>query len=201
VQFHQCLGDGQAQARAALRRDEELSSCWNFWKSLARFSGAMPSPWSATPTMTACSEAMAVTVTAELGGANFTALASRLTSACTMRSGSTSTGGRMAGSLASMATWAARAVALDDLDRLAHQVGHLARLRVEVRWPDSIFEMSRMSLMMRTRRSQLLSRNLQQLLVLGVGTDPGSSSTSCTEPRMEVSGVRNSWLTIDTNSS
>ena len=68
------------------------------------------------------------------------------------------------------------------------------------RWPDSIFSRSRMSLTRRVSRSLFLSAMSSRPLACG-GIGPAApEATRPRAPRMEVSGVRSSWLTVDTNS-
>ena len=67
--------------------------------------------------------------------------------------------------------------------------------------PESIRSMSRMSLIRRTSRS-VFSTAISTIRWPFSGSGPSTpDSSSPSEPRIEVSGVRSSWLTIEVNSS
>ncbi len=90
-----------------------------------------------------------------------------------MRSGSTITGRMLAGMLTSSVTPALRAgLATTSTDWRTRSATLTAFLR-SARLPDSIFETSRMSLMMRTSRSQLFSAICSRLAMLRVRHRPG----------------------------
>ena len=143
----------------------------------------------------------ASTTTIEWLGVNLTAFESRLTSTCTMRSGSARTSGSPGSTCTLKATPDAAAMASTFSIACATRSSAREGRSRSMLLPASIFETSRMSLMIRIRRSQLFSATWSRWRCSASGTLPWSSSTSCSEPRIEVNGVRSSWLTTDTNSS
>ncbi len=67
-------------------------------------------------------------------------------------------------------------------------------------WPASILEMSRMLLMSRMSRSVFLSEMSTRWRWVSSSTRPASESSRWSDPLMEVSGVRSSCETVETNS-
>src|SRR6266850_140478 len=66
--------------------------------------------------------------------------------------------------------------------------------------PDSIFSMSRMSLMMSSRRWPLRSATSVSSLTSFESSPATPELSSCSAPMIEVSGVRSSWLSVEVNS-
>ena len=67
--------------------------------------------------------------------------------------------------------------------------------------PDCIRSRSRMSLISRTSRSELLTAMRSRLAAFSLTSPTNPAESSPRAPRIEVSGVRSSWLTVEMNSS
>ena len=67
-------------------------------------------------------------------------------------------------------------------------------------WPDSIFSTSRMSLIRRARRSLFFAAMSTKVRALSGSSPVTPPAISPSAPRIEVSGVRSSWLTTEMKS-
>ncbi|MNN16562.1 hypothetical protein D3C81_1297060 [compost metagenome] len=184
------------------RRVVDPSSCWKASKTASCMSAAMPMPVSrtlrrrlATPSPLARSRALTTTSPC---GVNLMALPARLVSTWRSRPGSPS---RVCGSAGSTSSTSSRPLAcarmacarMVSCSSWRRSKGMLSRVSM----PASIFEKSRMSLMMHSRASAealTISRYLRWW------ASSSESSTRSVMPRMPFIGVRISWLMLARNS-
>ena len=182
-------------------RASVASTCTNFSNTRSRYSSGMPVPWSRTVMRVVVPSFSMPTTTSPPRGENLTALDRRLMTTCVIRSGSTRT-------VASCEAGSSRTVtpkfsANPLLASIACSASALSSIgsSANTTLPDSIFSISRMSLIKRTSRWLLLWAMARSRLA-GSGNGPAAPpASSPSEPAIEVIGVRNSWLTVATNSS
>ena len=176
-------------------------TCRNFSKIAPWCSAAIPMPLSATSTRTAPAASESATRTRPAPGAqNFTALASRFSSTCCSRSRSATTIGTRSGTSVSSCTLRSRysaavesAASRTTARRSTGSAAHSAR-------PDSIFARSRIWLISRVSRS-VSRRMMPTNSCRFAAASSGLSWRISANARIDVSGVRSSWLTVDTKSS
>ena len=87
------------------------------------------------------------------------------------------------------------------IDGLAHDLASLTGRKARGSRPLWMRSRSRMSLMSRTRRSELVRAMRSRLAALSFSSPRMPEESRPSAPRMEVSGVRSSWLTVEMNSS
>ena len=163
-------------------------------------SAAMPRPWSRTRSSACRPVALTVTLTPPPGGENLMALESRLVTTWTMRSTSTLREGRPASVSTVMVM--PRDSAKAAMPSTATDTNSSTRCgpRSSWMWPASILEMSRMLVMRRMRRTVFLTEMSMSWRWVLSRVSEGSDRSRCSEPLMEVSGVRSSCDTVETNS-
>ena len=190
--------------RSALRRRSAVSGSENRALSVTsrqRSAGSMPGPLSRTSTRRAPDCACRATrIWPRPGSQNFAALDSRFSITWMMRSTSARTGGTFCGS------WTSTLIACSSKTWLMPVTASPISSRISTRdschsaLPDSIFERSNTWLISRVRRSVslvMMPRNFERCSASTLGC----SSRICVKARIEVSGVRSSWLTVETKSS
>ncbi len=176
------------------------SSCWNFLKSLPMSSGAMPRPRSVTRSSSCAPARRVVTCTVDPAGENLMAFESRFVTTCTMRSPSTRTWGRPRSTSDSMTMLRLSAKAA--IPSTATETNSSTECTPSSSWmcPASIFEMSRILVMSRMRRSVFFTEMSTSCRWVASSWRPGSDRSRWSDPLIEVSGVRSSWETVETNS-
>ncbi len=182
-----------------LSRESDASTCWKRPKIESSLSAGMPRPWSITSKRVPPATAEQPTRTVPPSLENLSALEMRFVSAWRMRSGSAETLARPSPTSsvtpASAASCSSPSTARTRRS-LAAQVS-----RAIGTCPEVMRSMSRMSLMSRTRRSVFCTA-ISTMRRPFSGSSPSTpDSNSPSEPRIDVSGVRSSWLTTEVNSS
>ncbi len=181
-----------------LLRESVESTCWKRPKIDSSWSAGMPRPVSRTVKRISPPRRTELICTVAPGGENFTALPTRFVSVCRTRSASASNGaGAVSTASVTSAAWAAGSITsvARAMSCSASQV--VSRRR---RASESRRSRSRMSLIRRTRRS-VFSTAIWVIRCARSGSGPRTPlSSRPSEPRIEVSGVRSSWLTTDVNS-
>ena len=183
-----------------LFRDAAPPACWKRPKILSVNSGGMPGPRSRTSTVIASSPLCAERSTVAPAGENLIALDTRFVNTWISRSASPITSAALSSLETRSVTFASRARASSPATVMSSSGVIRSRSCRTVDWPASILSMSRMSLMRRINRSVLLIA-----ICSSSRPRPGRSPVlpprmRPSAPRIEVSGVRSSWLTVETKS-
>ncbi len=140
-----------------------------------------------------------ITETVELGGENFTAFDSRLVRTCSSRSTSPETSTLVVS--CNNCTPAASATGCIPSMAWCTTCDSCTGRKVMGARPLWMRSRSRMSLIRRTRRSELLVAMRSRLLALSLSSPRMPDDRRPKAPRIDVSGVLNSWLTVEMNSS
>jgi len=155
-------------------------------------SSEIPGPWSRTSTRTLNPVRITCTSTTPPTGENFIAFDSRLVITWIRRSLSTLTRTRSSGKCRFKLTFCA--APYPSLSASTCTIRGLSSTTCKSRriLPDSIFSISRMSLIRRIRRSQLFLAIPTSVLTASGNWPATPPEIRPSDPRMEVSGVRNS---------
>ena len=172
---------------------------WKRWKRRGSWSGAMPTPVSATTSSTRSPAARSVRVTPPRS-VNFRALDSRLRTIFSHMSGST-WAGRSRGGHSTVNESPARSMAGAKDEAMSRVRRARSTRTVSARSrPPSMRAKSSMSSTRRRSRRALRRITSSRAAWIGGRVSRSSFRLSSAGPRIRVSGVRNSWLTLEKNS-
>ncbi len=173
-------------------RVSDESACENFWKMRWRNSSGIPGPLSLTSTRTRPACRPSSTSTVPCAGENLMALDSRLVITWSRRSLSTRAFRGCLGACRASLTWCCAANPSLSASVCCSRGSSSCGCSSNGILPDSIFSLSRMSLIRRISRSQLFLAISTRLLARSGSAPATPPETSPSEPRIEVRGVRSS---------